>query len=119
MIHPLFPYRTIDVLNEVNYFVKSILLESGLDSEDFNENIKIHSERFLFTKESIETVKIILQIIDIFDYPIKELIKIIYKSLERKFGKIKIIRITIGDKVIEVPYSKDETIEVILTEIDK
>ena len=119
MIYPLPPYRIRDVLNEINGFVNTIALDSGLDSEDLKEKIEIQSERFLLTKDDIETVKIILEIINIVGPQLKKLIIKIYESIRKKFGTVKVIRVTVGDKIIEVPYTKNENIEVILTELDK
>jgi hypothetical protein len=108
-IEPLSPYTVSKIENEINNTIKEFALNEGISLNEFENGFNIIPERRLPIKDELETIKVILEIMVIVSPFIIKLINKLILKLRNKYGKIKVLKIIIDGKQIEIVSNSDDS----------
>jgi hypothetical protein len=107
---PLPPFSVEDIHNNLVSELQNITGNQDFTKREFDENVVLHLERHLPTKDEIECIKIILEIATLVGPPLITLIKSILEYIKSKYGKVRVLRLYVNNRTIEIPIKDDNTL---------
>jgi hypothetical protein len=118
VIEPIEPYAVADVEAELADDIRQAAAEEGMTDLVDSDRFSLHAERYLPTKEELESIKLIVEIATIVGQPLVKLFRALFNYLKKKYGKVKVLKIKMDGKEIAIPLEGD-SVSITLEEMAK
>jgi hypothetical protein len=118
VIEPIAPYTVADVETDLADDIRQAAAEEKMTELVDSDRFSLHTERYLPTKEELESIKLIVEIAAIVGRPLVGLFKSIFGYLKKKYGKVKVLKIKMDGKEIAIPLEGD-SVSITLEEMAK
>jgi len=118
MIEPIAPYTVVDVETDLADDIRQAAAEEKMADLVDSDRFSLHAERYLPTKEELESIKLIVEIATIVGQPLVRLFKAIFNYLKKKYGKVRVLKIKMDGKEITIPL-EGESVSIALEELAK
>lgn len=107
VIEPIAPYTVADVEAELADDIRQAAAEEEMTDLVDSDRFSLHAERYLPTKEELESIKLILEIATLIGAPAVGLFKAVLGYLKKKYGKVRVLKIKMDGKEITIPVEGD------------
>jgi hypothetical protein len=118
VIEPIAPYTVADVETDLADDIRQAAAEEKMTELVDSDRFSLHAERYLPTKEELESIKLIVEIATIVGQPLVKLFRAIFNYLNKKYGKVKVLKIKMDGKEIAIPLEGD-SVSITLEEMAK
>jgi hypothetical protein len=118
VIEPIAPYTVADVEAELADDIRQAAAEAEMTDLVDSDRFSLHTERYLPTKEELESIKLIAEIATIVGQPLVKLFRALFNYLKKKYGKVKVLKIKMDGKEIAIPLEGD-SVSITLEEMAK
>jgi hypothetical protein len=118
VIEPIAPYTVADVESDLADDIRQAAAEEEMTGLVDSDRFSLHAERYLPTKEELESIKLILEIAALIGAPLVKLFKAIFNYLKKKYGKVRVLKIRMDGKEITIPVEGD-SVSIALEEMAK
>jgi hypothetical protein len=118
VIEPIAPYTVADVETDLADDIRQAAAEQKMADLVDSDRFSLRTERHLPPKETLESIKLIVEVAIMAGQPLVELFRAVFGYLKKKYGKVRVLKIKMDGEEVTIPL-KGDSVSIALEELAK